>query len=110
MEGGEAPKQGIEYRTTENSVKAIEGGKEVGKLQLSFTPTGRAVIVDVGISREYQRRGVGGRLTELAEQVASERGASEIGAIAQPDYLKMLEKKGYNVDGFFATKKLEPRR
>lgn len=101
--------RGYEYRREGESLKAYDQGKEVGQIRLAVTETGRAVIVDIGVRKKYQKKGIGGQLTMLAEQVALEQGANEIGAIAQPDYLRALEKHGYKTSGFFATKKLEPR-
>jgi ribosomal protein S18 acetylase RimI-like enzyme len=101
---------GVQYTETEQGIRATVGGKEVGQLNISYTDSGRAVIVDVGVSRDYQSSGIGGRLTELAETMAAEHGATEIGTVAQPDYLNMLERRGYTIDGFFATKKVKPKR
>ena len=100
----------VDFDERKGRVRIKEKGVEIGQLQLAFTESNNAVIVDVGVPKEHRRKGLGKRLTEEAEKIARQKGAGQIGAIAQPDYLELLKDMGYEQDGFFATKELSSKK
>ncbi len=100
---------GRQYYQDENKIRVYDGNKEVGQLSLGTLKKGAVCTInDIGVSQEYQRQGVGATLTSLAEQIALKEGASGIGVLGQPDYLELLEARGYKIEENFATKKFSP--
>lgn len=59
-------------------------------------------IDDVGVKKDYQKRGIASRLTDLVLGAEIEEGAESVNALAQPEYGKILERKGFESDGFFS--------
>jgi ribosomal protein S18 acetylase RimI-like enzyme len=96
------------YERTPNGLRVLDGESEIAQMKLAQSGE-TMVIVDVGVNNAYRRQGIANKLTTYAEQIATEtEGVTKIGAIAQPDYLKLLKDRGYKDSGFFAAKNIIP--
>ena len=101
---------GFEYVRDGNKIIVIADKREIGQITLSEITKGKfCTIVDIGVERGFQKRGIGGTLTSLAQDIAQNEDALGIGALAEPNYLKFLGEHGFRIDGNFATKKFVPK-
>lgn len=92
------------------ALTAVYQGRPAGQVYVYFTPQegpfkgqNIPIIVDFGVLKKYQRKGIGNRLMDAAEQIASQRsdrvclgvGLFEAYGSAQ----RMYAKRGYIPDG-----------
>lgn len=92
-------------------ISVKDGDMEVGQMELFIrTRDGStlATIKDIGVNKEYRRQGIASKITDHAERIAKEKGATEIGAFAAPGgYFELLkDTRGYTANGFEVRKKL----
>lgn len=98
---------GIRYVQEGNSIFAYNHqGEQVGVIDTRVR--GQDAVIDNVFVRESERgKGIGTTLTGKAENMATEKGATRMITLAQPDYQKSLEGKGgYRSEGPFSVKDL----
>lgn len=89
--------------------KAINpSGQEVGQAVVKHK-NGKFVIADIGVLVDERGKGVASKITDAIVDHAEENGVTEIGALAAPDYARILDKKGFNLNGLFANLKIKKK-
>jgi ribosomal protein S18 acetylase RimI-like enzyme len=92
----------IEYKKTTSGFEATnEDGEKIGQVKIRYVRDNVA-IDDIGVDHRYRKQGIASTLTDLVINEAKEKGATSINALAQPEYARLLENKGFLLDGFFA--------
>ena len=80
-------------------VVALEAGETVGTGRLVAQPGGVGRVGRMAVRADRRRRGVGERVLELLENLARERGLSEIELHAQAQVERFYLRAGYRAEG-----------
>jgi len=99
----------FEYRVTDTGINVYDGDKQVGQLSYRLTDDSKMVVDHAGVNKSYQGKGIWSRMQDMVEEIALAEHVNEIGRLVQPDLLQALERRGYETDGFFATKKIDSK-
>lgn len=77
-------------------------GEFAGFVILTVETPGQGTIMSIDVAPAMQRRGVGARLMEEAEQAAARRGLASVTlqvSVNNPDARRFYERRGYRVTG-----------
>jgi predicted N-acetyltransferase YhbS len=100
----------LKYKRRGNQIfailkKGLFDREVVGQLKFRIKRGKKGLVLaidDIGVNKEYQNKGIGKGLTYQAIQFARKTGCDFVVALAQPQYLGLLESFGFETNGNLA--------